>query len=333
MSDYSKKIEKQRDSKSAAEHFLGENESQGSSMLAPAFLPTSQAPIQRKSNSSAPAQMQDDPFGPSIGGYGFGGGGGFQAGIGLSFKLGGKKDSGWKVNVYAQHMQPLGGNFNAGLGAGLSYYSNFHGTEKSGWEFRGSGALNYNDGDWNATLGTNYWNGFGGLDEFDQRTGFSSLSFKGFGMSYENDGAPFPKIGLGDGGDQYRTAAASLHLGEFDLDLNLFTGKRDKTSYEMESQLPGGEKGIPEGEGKYGETYDHGFVVERGPKYRMGNLTLNYNGVAAGVNSEWVRHSFQNVFAHHIISPQRQFPMLSGDWSPVLEYYTKPRSPFTLWDR
>lgn len=67
---------------------------------------------------------------------------------------------------------------------------------------------------------------------------------------------------------------------------------------------------------------------------RYGGLTLNYNGISAGVNSEWVRHAFQNVLAHDIFQPQRQFPMLNKDWKPVYNYSNQGRtSKFTIWGR
>ncbi len=37
----------------------------------------------------------------------------------------------------------------------------------------------------------------------------------------------------------------------------------------------------------------------------------------AGVNSEWIRHGFQNRTAHNLIQDQREFPMMSADWKPV----------------
>jgi len=55
--------------------------------------------------------------------------------------------------------------------------------------------------------------------------------------------------------------------------------------------------------------------------------------LSVGVNSEWVRHGFQNILAHGIISPQRQFPMLSGDVKPILNYSTQNLSQFTTWGK
>ena len=318
MGDYQSEFEKKNTSQSSAfAESIATNT--GASMQPPAYGMQNQ-----------PMQMQQMPP------MNFGGGGpgsGFSAGIGLSFKIGGRKDSGWKIKVYAQQDQNFGGGFSGSAGLGASYYSNFYGTGKSGFEMRGSAGVNYQNGDFDAGLATNKFKGFGDLDEFSQRTGYMSAQYKGLGFAYENDGTPFGKIGLGDGDDKFRTAAASIKIGEFDLDMNLFTGRRDQNSFDQEKLLPGGEKGNAQGEGQFGENYEHGFVVEQGPKYRMGNLTLNHGGNAIGVDSEWIRHTFQNVIAHDKISPQRQFPMLTGDWTPVFEQYNAPRSRFTLWDR
>lgn len=264
-------------------------------------------------------------------------GGGLNVGIGLSFKLGGRKDSGWKIKVFAEHTSQLSNFLDARVGLGAAYHSNFYGTGRSGMEFRQSAGLDYHNGDFSATLATNNFMGTGQLQEFDQRTGFMNLQYKDVGFSYENDGTPFQKIGLGDGDDKFRTAAASIQVGEFDLDMNLFTGRRDQKSFDWEKDQPGGEKGISQGRGEFGEFYANGFVKEHkswsGEPYRMGNLTLNHQGMAFGLDSEWIRHGFQNIVAHKWISSQRQFPMLSGDWTPVFESYSAPRSRFTLWDR
>ena len=60
------------------------------------------------------------------------------------------------------------------------------------------------------SLGTNVFRGLGGMSEFKQRTGILSFRSGDFSASYENDGTPFPKLGLSDGNDSYRTAAVYL---------------------------------------------------------------------------------------------------------------------------
>jgi Bacterial toxin 23 len=203
--------------------------------------------------------------------------------------------------------------------------------------------LNYDDGKRGGSLGTNIWSGFGGMKEFGQRTGMLSFRNNDFRFSYENDGTPFQYLGLGDAGDSYRSAAGSIGIGDFSVNMNLLTGLRNKESYRTESvqdfneTLASGNfykkvtSGIPMGRGPFGENYKHGFVHEKGPKYRYGGLTVNHGGISVGFNSEWVRHAFQNVLAHHIIQPQRQFPMLSSDARPVHNISNQALSKFTIW--
>ncbi len=254
-------------------------------------------------------------------------------GIGISYGTGGFKAN---VNLTVNH--DFGNDFTGSYGLGVTYHQDFYETGRSGFEFRNSLMVNYDDGHTGGSLGTNFWNGFGEMKEFDQRTGMLNFRSNDFKFSYENDGTPFQLIGLGDGDDSYRTAAASIGYGDFSVDMNLLTGRRDKSrpggyigSFEQEKTLAGGEKGIPMGIGQFGENYKHGFVVEKGPSYRYGGLTLNYQGISAGVNSEWVRHGFQNVLAHDIIKPQRQFPMLSDDWDTVFNLSNQGTSKFTIW--
>gem|GEM_PF-4390698 len=249
-------------------------------------------------------------------------------GIGLSYGTGG-----FKANFNFTIDQKVG-NFTGSYGLGVTYHSNFFSTGKSGFEFRNSFMLNYDDGKMGVSFGTNIWSGTGGMKEFGQRTGMLSIRIGGLNFSYENDGTPFQWLGLGDGGDSYRTAAASVGIGGFSLNMNLVTGLRNKSSFSDEDAkdlIEGFKGGTPQGRGAFGENYKHGFVIEQGTKYRYGGLTLNYGGISAGVNSEWIRHAFQNVFAHGFLQPQRQFPMLSNDWKPVMNMSNQGTSKFTTW--
>jgi RHS repeat-associated protein len=245
--------------------------------------------------------------------------------FGLTYGTGGLK-----ANINLTFNQGIG-DFTASYGLGMTLHTNFYTTGKSGMEFRNSFMINYDDGKTGGSLSTNLWNGTGMMREFNQRTGKATFRSGDFNFSYENDGTPFQWIGLGDGGDSYRTAAASIGIGEFSLNMNLITGLRNKTSYALENALLGGSIGIPQGRGQFGENYKHGFVVEQNTPYRYGGLTANYGGLSLGVNSEWIRHGFQNVLAHHIIQPQRQFPMQSNDWKPVVNFSNQGVSKFTIW--
>lgn len=225
------------------------------------------------------------------------------------------------------------GDFSGSYGFGVTYYSSYLNTGKSGFEMRNSFMLGYEDNKQRGgSLGTNIWTGLGEMSEFNQRTGFVNAHTKDFGFSYENDGTPFGTIGLGDGRDAYRTAAASIRIGELSLNTNLFTGLRDELSFFVEDNLlPGGTMGYPS-TGQFGEKYTHGLVYERGPRYRYGGLTLNYQGRSVGIDSDrYVRHIFQNYLAHDIIKDQRQFEVLSNDINNVYNAYPFGLSKFTLW--
>ncbi len=251
-------------------------------------------------------------------------------GIGVSYGTGG-----FKANAHVGINHHLGNDFTGSYGFGVTYHEDFYETGSSGFEFRNSLLLNYDDGHSGASLGTNFWNGSGEMKEFDQRTGMVNFRSGKFKFSYENDGTPFQYLFLSDRlSDSFRTAGGSIGYGELSANMNLFTGLRGKVSFDEENKLDkeaGVDGGIPEGKGVFGEFYAHGFVEEIGTKYRYGGLTLNYRGISAGVNSEWIRHGFQNVFAHHMIKPQRQFPMLNDDWNPVFNISNQGTSKFTIW--
>ncbi|MFN0274433.1 MAG: polymorphic toxin type 23 domain-containing protein [Chitinophagales bacterium] len=246
--------------------------------------------------------------------------------IGLSLGTGGLK-----VGTSFTLDQPIG-DFTASYGLGVTYQSNFYTTGKSGIEFRNSAMMNYNDGDFSVSVGTNMWSGTGQLQEFSQRTGMMAASFKGFGFIYENDGTPFGYVGLGDREDSYRTAAASITIREFSVNMNLLTGLRDKESFAEEEKAADGKMGTPQGEGMFGENYTHGFVYEKGEKYRYGGLTLNYGEYSIGINSDrWIRGPFQNTVAHDWIQDQRQFQVLSNAILPVINISNISTTKFTIW--
>lgn len=240
--------------------------------------------------------------------------------------------SGVKINLNLTVDKKMG-DFTASYGFGMTYHSNFYTTGKKGWEMRNSLMLDYDDGKNGAALGTNLWTGFGEMSEFNQRTGMMNLRHKGVGFTYENDGFPFGYIGLGDGNDSYRTAAASIQMGDLSLNTNLLTGLRDVTSFLVEDNvLPGGHEGIPQGEGQFGENYTHGFVFEQGEPYRFGGLTLKYKGASIGIDSDrYIRHPFQNILAHDWIKDQRQFEVLSRDVKAILNASNLGTSKFTTW--
>ena len=226
------------------------------------------------------------------------------------------------------------GDFTGSAGFGLTYHSNFYTTGVSGFETRTSFLYDYDDGHTGFSLGTNDYGGFGGMEEFNQRLGILKFRSGDFRFAYENDGFPFQEWYFGytgDGNDSYRTAGAIIGIKEFSVQMNLLTGKRTKKDYEIEKKEMGGQIGEPITID--GILYKHGLVHEQGPQYRYGGLTLNYKGISAGVNSEWIRHTFQNQFAHGIIKKQRYFQVLDKGWYPAYNFSNLPTSKFSIWGK
>ena len=62
-------------------------------------------------------------------------------------------------------------------------------------------------------------------------------------------------------------------------------------------------------------------------------IKIGFKGKSIGVNSEWVRQSIQNVFAHGWAKPQRMFPMLNNDWNEVYNFSNLPTSKFSIWSK
>jgi len=57
-------------------------------------------------------------------------------------------------------------------------------------------------------------------------------------------------------------------------------------------------------------------------------LTLGYGNYRFGANSEWIRHGFQDRFAHGI-KPQPGYLMLDKYVLPYFNYTSN--SPYSLW--
>jgi Bacterial toxin 23 len=225
------------------------------------------------------------------------------------------------------------GDFSLSAGVGVTQFSSFMNTGKSGTELRGSAMAGYDDGKLGLSLGTNVFRGLGGMSEFKQRTGILNFRAGSFSGSYENDGTPFPKLGLSDGNDSYRTAAARIGVGDFSAGFNLFTGFRKDYSDDKTKMAEGAKTG------NFGVKMPHGFVKEEGTPYRMGALYAGYGQAMIGITSDrYVRHPIQDIFAHHTLSPQPGFQTLSKSVTPFYQISTpNPFRPissprFTLYD-
>lgn len=153
-----------------------------------------------------------------------------------------------------------------------------------------------------------------------QRTAYLSGGWDDWEVSYENDGAPFPSwTHLNDTYDRYRSAAASINLGGYaDLKTLLYTGSAESSTGTVNRGIAPYNK----------DGYYIGGDVD---KYRLGVLSFGskYIGPARiGINSEFVRHAFQNVLAHTWLSPQPMFKILSN--SINFYYMIESKNAFTL---
>lgn len=206
-------------------------------------------------------------------------------------------------------------------------YSNYQGFGTRGGEIRESLMAGYNDGNTGFSLGTNYWQGTGGMSGFSQQTGAIGFKSGNFAIQYENDGS----IGkLGDNGDRYRTAALNISIGDFHAGFNLFTGYRD---YDNENGSISQHRD-PLCIDDYGRRMPNGLARELGTKYRLGISTIGYQGYSIGVNSEHVRHAIQNQAIHNLkFGPldkrQMGFENQSWNWNPYFQY--KSPNAFTSW--
>jgi len=199
--------------------------------------------------------------------------------------------------------------------------SNYNGFGKNGLEVRKSILASYDDGKTGVSLGTNFWSGTKGMEEFKQRTTFLRFKNGDFSFDYENDGSPFSYAGkfLSNNTDMYRSAAARIGIKDFSLQTNLFTGR---SGNDMEGQSDN----IDRSRGPNGY-----WANAEADKYRLGILSLGYKGYRAGTNSEWVRNGFQNYLAHTWMSPQHRFNMMSTTWNSYSQYLTPITNQSTLW--
>lgn len=258
-------------------------------------------------------------------------GGGFSFSVSLSVAFG--NSMGLGANFALSYNK---GSWNFSAGIGISKTSNTGNTGLSFWEKRYSGSIGYDDGKFGFSLYSTTFRG-GGLN---QRIGGLMIRQGDFSARYENDGWPFDKrlfgLGfkrvLGDGNDSNRTAALHVGYQQFGIGFNLFTGKRFASSYaeskghdaqEMKYTKENGSR-----IGSFGERYPHGYVEEIGPQYRMGALYMSIGAMRTGQDSDYFRHSIQDLGAH-TVSKQPGFQMMSNDYRSYIQFQIQ--NPFTLW--
>lgn len=225
--------------------------------------------------------------------------------IGPSFMLG---SGGYSLGLNIQGSYNIG-DWTIGGAIGSSYgKSGFTGI--TGFETRQSGFLGYDDGGFGIGVSSTKF----GSGETSQTLGRATMRYKEFSGSYENDGTPFDFIGLGDGGDDYRTASVTLGYKDFTIGMLLFTGYRDFDAVDKSNP----------------REYPYGMVSNPEiNKYNAGILYAGYGNMRAGWNQDNIRHAFQNVFAHGVIKKQAWIPRKSWPNQPYLVHGTN--NPYTNW--
>lgn len=214
------------------------------------------------------------------------------------------------------------GDFDISYGVGYTAHGKAVGTGKSGSEFRFSGGVGYDDGNFSLRIYSTMFHDSND-QETNQQVGGLAIGLNGISLRYENDGTPFQYLGAGDGNDSFRTAALQIAYKDFGAGFNLFTGKR--TEFDTDDQVIN--KPLP---GPYGETYPHGHVIERGTPYRLGAAYVSYKGARFGIDSDrHVRHPIQNHMAHNFFQPQPGFHVYSDTVKIYQQFQTY--NPFTLW--
>lgn len=211
--------------------------------------------------------------------------------------------------------------FSAGIGTRVGYSSiNLLVNNAKGFNFNAYGGFSIGNENNNIGFYTNYYKG-GGIGS-QQVAGFRA-SVGGVSFGYENDGAPFGKLGkfgnaLNDEGDRFRTAAGFIGYKGVDVRLNMFTGDPYKD--------------VDVSDAVKAEGYPRGLKTGDGDLYRLGALSLGFKGQRIGWDSESIRDLFQNKFAHERVSPQPYFRrMPQGYPGRLYTSTTQFNNKYSLW--
>lgn len=147
--------------------------------------------------------------------------------------------------------------------------------------------------------------------ETSQQTGMISAGYKSFKAKFDNDV-------LGDGGDRFRTSGVRAQYKDYMVGLNMFTGDPGLNPRDRRRTQLGGDP--------------HGtYVATNGndpDKFRFGGLFFGYKEYRAGVNSEQIRHFFQNRLIHDTFGAPH-FRVLNNKWNPYFGHYSN--NPHTPW--
>ena len=191
---------------------------------------------------------------------------------------------------------PIAGRFHGGA----TYYWQFYDNSYQGMEYRAGmewcfmGVVGIS--------GTSFHQG-----ERKQTTNAIILGTPQWSVTYENDymfhlGDHLLMGFAADCGDRYRSAAAQIRIGLFEIGVNLFTGdpgvdhKYRRTFFDPSVSSPyyddnaGGR-----------ETYTIGANGENPNQYRAGVFYVGFGPIRIGANNEQIRNVFQNQFAHDFL--------------------------------
>jgi Bacterial toxin 23 len=96
---------------------------------------------------------------------------------------------------------------------------------------------------------------------------------------------------------------------------------------------------VPQNENRpFKEVYDKStnknhftYTGKNADKYRFSALAIGINGSRIGINSEIIRRTFQNEFAHDYVlhGEDKWFRVL--DTTPKAYFYFGTSNPYTLW--
>lgn len=154
------------------------------------------------------------------------------------------------------------------------------------------------------SLGTNFWSG-GVTDGNSQQTGVLKFRSGDFRFQYENDETPFQKIGLADGGDSHRTAAASIGIGAIsffrDLALAIGSGLKNLGKWAFTSKSIGYQSKLF---GRYSKTFL--------PDGKMGLLNNKNNLIRLGWGPGKGAHVFRLAVGNNRTMWYKHFDIIIG---------------------
>lgn len=185
-------------------------------------------------------------------------------------------------------------------------------TGLKGWSSRTSAMGGVRVGKFSLGLGSNTFNS--GVTS--QTVGMAYGGYDEIKIRYENDwmwkGAP-----IGDGGDRYRTTAATISYGDLSVGLNLFTGDPGLVFKDRKT------------DGEDLKTKFKGTYREANQNFRLGAVYLGVGNYRFGINGEPIRNFVQNHKAHKDGYAFPLFQVLNAVVKPYRAYQS--RNQFTSW--